>query len=55
MANRRSPRNVYVKRYPRWVKGERNHVRDSRRGEDHKLSVRKTTRQLKLDLDEPER
>jgi hypothetical protein len=55
MPKRKSPRNVYVKRYPRWVKGQRKHVRDSRRGEDHKLSVRKTKRQLKLDLDEPER
>lgn len=54
MARRKSPRNVYVKRYPRWVKGKRKHVSDSVRGEDHKLAVRKTARQLKLDLEKPD-
>lgn len=44
------PRAVYVPKYARWKHGNRERVGEHHRGEDHKLSVRKSPKQLPLDL-----
>lgn len=36
----------YVRKYPRWVKGERKHVGDHKRGADPRPALKATERQL---------
>jgi hypothetical protein len=50
MRRGRGPRDVLVRKYPRWVKGRRKRVGTHVRGIDPKLSVRKTPEQLDLGL-----
>lgn len=52
---RKSPKSVRVPRYARWKEGNRERVGEHRRGEDHKLSVRKSRKQLRLDLGDDEK
>lgn len=42
----RGPKHVYVRRYPRWVDGERLYVGDHRRGDDPKMSNKPSELQL---------
>ena len=42
----KGPKLVFVPRYPRWKSGRREIVGEARRGHDHKLSQRKTRKQL---------
>lgn len=49
---RKSAKHVHVPRYARWKAGVRERVGEHHRGEDHKLSVRKSPKQLRLDLDD---
>jgi hypothetical protein len=49
----RGPRDVLVRKYPRWRDGKRQTVKKALRGKDHALSVRASRLQLKLDLKDP--
>lgn len=42
----RGPKHQYVRRYGRWVKGERERVGDHKRGADPKPSNKPDARQL---------
>lgn len=47
----RGPKDRYVKKYPRWVRGERQRVRDHRKGgETPKAKKRNDDAQGSLDL-----
>jgi hypothetical protein len=52
---RKSPRRVYVPKYARWKNGNRERVGEHHRGEDHKLSVRKSAKQMRLDPGDDEK
>lgn len=52
---RKSAKHVHVPRYARWKGGNRERVGEHRRGEDHQLSVRKSAKQLRLDLGDEKR
>lgn len=42
----KGPKDVLVRRYPRWKRGRRERVAQALRSASHKLSHRKTSKQL---------
>jgi len=51
----KAPKRVHVPRYARWKDSNRERVGEHHRGEDHPLSVRKSAKQLRLDLGDDEK
>lgn len=49
----RGSKHQYVRKYPRWVRGERKHVDDHKRGADPVPSNKDSELQLRFDFDPP--
>lgn len=49
----KGPKDVLYRTYGRWQRGEYQRIPSGIRGSDHKLSQRKSPKQLKFGFDQP--